>query len=158
MSLENPKECEHNFFAEGELYEVSGIHIEPVALYLGAGVFRGIYIESRQSLNNRSDEILSVRIGEEHSKLFRPSKTLIVHGKHPEEISPREIETPPVFTNKLIRLVSDYYRNLTTEQMDDRYLDKDSLEFKIGQLAMINSLIEKDEVVINQVGSVAIKT
>lgn len=139
-------------FVEGDLYEVSGVHIEPIALYTGNGIFKGVYIESRQTSQDGSN-VTSLRIGEEHAKLFRPSKTLIVHGSHPEKISPDELTDKSKFTRKIVRLVADYYLRNPLDQVKDGYLSKESLKFKAGQLALINAMLESNSSEIGPDGS-----
>lgn len=116
----------------GAVYEVAGMHIEPIAVYVGNGVFKGLHLEQRGEVN-------SVRLGiEEHHDLQagRTAMPLKRFGQAPPEL----LEDQSGLLKYLIDEVCVFYACAAEQGLPDVYtIDQEGVATKLRVFADLQS-------------------
>ena len=126
----------------GGIYAVNGAQLEPVAMYAGGGLFKGLYLEVRPGVR-------SLRVGFEEVKGLDLGQTLLVHSKI--ETKPVDLEDRVTFITEITQQIIKYY--MDPENGADVYSD----EFRKHKLGLFKEFIDKlnkKEIVITDSGSV----
>ena len=129
----------------GAVYEVAGMNIEPIAVYIGEGFFKGVHIEQR-------GDVFSLRLSIEEHRDLQAGKTALPLQKV-GQISPETMQDHSELLKYLIDEVCVFYACAAEQGLPSAYaLDQSGVATKLQIFAGVQSKLFRDELVVSEAG------
>lgn len=129
----------------GAVYEVAGMNIEPVAVYVSEGLFKGVHIEERGN-------VFSLRLSIEEHHDLQPGKTALPLQRI-GQVSPETMQNHAELLKYLIDEVCVFYACAAEQGLPSAYaLDQKAIETKLRIFAGVQSKLFSGELAISEAG------
>jgi hypothetical protein len=129
----------------GAVYEVAGMNIEPVAVYIGEGLFKGVHIEERGN-------VFSLRLSIEEHHDLHPGKTALPL-QRVGHVSPEKMQDNSALMKYLIDEVCVFYACAAEQGLPSAYaLDQSGVATKLQIFASVQSKLFRGELAVSEAG------
>ena len=129
----------------GAVYEVAGMNIEPVAVYIGEGFFKGVHIEQRAG-------VYSLRLSIEEHHDLQPGKTALPL-QRVSQVSPETMQNHAELLKYLVDEVCVFYACAAEQGLPSAYaLDQSGIATKLQIFASVQSKLFRGELAVSEAG------
>ena len=129
----------------GAVYEVAGMNIEPVAVYVGEGLFKGVHIEQRAG-------VYSLRLSIEEHRDLQAGKTAFPL-QRVGQVSPETMQNHAELLKYLIDEICVFYACAAEQGQPSAYaLDHEGIVTKLQIFANLQSRLFSGELAVSEAG------
>ncbi len=137
--------AEVDMAGNGAVYEGAGMNIEPIAVYIGEGFFKGIHIEQRSG-------VFSLRLSIEEHRDLQAGKTALPLQKV-GHISSETMQNNSELMRYLIDEVCVFYACAAEQGLPSAYaLDQSGIATKLRIFADLQSKLFRGELAVSEAG------